>query len=134
MELTTNLYDAENSHIKIIATSNVESRLNMFDYVVDRTPLLDKKSNITDNSFLMLLKLLKQIGIDHITCAGFDGYSSKDDNYFNPKMEYSFVKEEAYRLNASIRDAINNDYKDMNIQFLTYSHYTEEEDCYSGAF
>ncbi len=134
LELTTNLYDAENSHIKIIATSNVESRQNMFDYVVDRTPLLDKKSNITDNSFLMLLKLLKQIGINHITCAGFDGYSSKDDNYFNPKMEYSFVKEEAYRLNASIRDAINNDYKDMNIQFLTYSHYTEEEDCYSGAF
>ena len=82
----------------------------------------------------MLLKLLMQIGIKKITCAGFDGYSAKDDNYFNPNMEYSFVKKEAYRLNTYIRDVLKNEYKDMEIQFLTYSHYTEEEDCYSGAF
>lgn len=134
LELTEDLHDAKNKGVKVIATSNVEKRQSRFEYVVDRTPLLDRKSTITDNSFLMLLKLLKQAGIKKVTCAGFDGYSAKDDNYFNPKMEYSFLKEEAYRLNTYIRDVLNNDYNDMDIQFLTYSHYTEEEDCYSGAF
>lgn len=134
LELAEYFCNITDKGIKIIATSNVESRVKNFDYVVDRTPLLDKKSSIPDNSFLMLLKLLMQIGIKKITCAGFDGYSAKDDNYFNPNMEYSFVKKEAYRLNTYIRDVLKNEYKDMEIQFLTYSHYTEEEDCYSGAF
>ena len=134
LELTEHLYDIRNKEIKIIATSNVESRTKKFEYVVDRAPLLDKKSTITDNSFLMLLKLLKQFGIKKVSCAGFDGYSSKDDNYFNPMMEYSFIKEEAYKLNTYIRDVLNSEYKDIHINFLTYSHYTEEDDCYSGAF
>lgn len=134
LDLTDALYSAKNQNIKLIATSNIESRGYKFDFVIDRAPLLDKKSTITDNSFLMLLKLLSQIGIKKVTCAGFDGYSSKDDNYFNPAMEYSFIKAEAYQLNTYIRDVLNSSYKDIDIQFLTYSHYTEKEDCYSGAF
>ncbi|MDE6713689.1 MAG: 3-hydroxy-3-methylglutaryl-CoA lyase, partial [Lachnospiraceae bacterium] len=134
LELTEHLHDIRNKELKIIATSNVESRAKKFEYVIDRAPLLDKKSTITDNSFLMLLKLLKQFGIKKVSCAGFDGYSSKDDNYFNPLMEYSFIKEEAYKLNTYIRDVLHTEYKDIHIDFLTYSHYTEEEDSYSGAF
>lgn len=134
LEMVEDLSDVKNKEVKVIATSNVENRNSSFAHIVDRTPLLDKKSTITDNSFLMLLKLLKQSGIKKATCAGFDGYSAKSDNYFNPKMEYSFVKEAAHRLNVYIRDVLNSDYKDLDIQFLTYSHYLEEEDCYSGAF
>lgn len=134
LEMAEDLSDVKNKEVKVIATSNVENRNRGFEHIVDRTPLLDKKSTITDNSFLMLLKLLRQAGIKKVTCAGFDGYSAKSDNYFNPNMEYSFIKEEAYSLNVYIRDVLNSDYKDLDIRFLTYSHYTEEEDCYSGAF
>ena len=134
LELTRYSHEIRNKKIKIIATSNVESRVNEFEYVVDRTPLLDQKGSIKDNSFLMLLKLLKQLGIKKVSCAGFDGYSSKDDNYFNPMMEYSFLKEEAYQLNSYIKDVLSSEYKDIHIDFLTYSHYIEEDDCYSGAF
>lgn len=134
LELTEHLHAVRNKELKIIATSNVESRVTGFEYVVDRAPLLDQKGSIKDNSFLMLLKLLKQLGIKKVSCAGFDGYSSKDDNYFNPMMEYSFLKEEAYQLNSYIKDVLNSEYKDIQIDFLTYSHYTEEDDCYSGAF
>lgn len=134
LELAEQLCDRKGKGIRIIATSNVESCVDEFEYEIDRTPLLDHNSMIPDNSFLMLLKLLKQIGIRKLTCAGFDGYSAKDDNYFDPKMEYSFVKKEAYRLNTYIRDVLHNEYGDMEIQFLTYSHYTEEEDFYSEVF
>lgn len=134
LELAADLCDRKNEAIKIIATSNVEGYDDGFEYVVERAPLLDKKSSITDNSFLMLLKLFKRIGIKKVTCAGFDGYSSKNDNYFKPQMEYAFIKEEANRLNAYIKEVLNHENKDMDIQFLTYSHYAEEEDCYSGSF
>lgn len=134
LELAADLHGPEKKSIKIIATSNIESRNGQFDYVVDRTPLLDKKGRIADNSFLMLLNLLNQAGIKAVTCAGFDGYSTKDDNYFDPKMEYSFIKQEANHLNAHIKDVLNSDYRGMDIRFLTYSHYTEKEDCYSGTF
>ena len=134
LELAADLCDEKNKGVKLIATSNVEERGHKFAYILDRAPLLDKKSHIKDNSFLMLLKVLKRLGINEVTCAGFDGYSAKDENYYNPKMEYPFVKEEAYGLNTYIKQALNSTFKDMDIQFLTYSHYTEEEDSYSGRF
>lgn len=134
LELSEEWKDVKNKGVRVIATSNIESRNEKFEYVLNRTPLLDEKGSITDNSFLMLLKLLKLVGIKSVTCAGFDGYSAKDDNYLNPKMEYSFVKEEAYKLNTYVKDVLNSEYKELNIQFLTYSHYTEEENCYRGTF
>ena len=82
MELTESLHQDKNTKVKIISTSNVECRGDFSDFVVDKLPLLDRKSSIPDNSFLMLLKLLKKIDIKRVTCAGFDGYSAKDDNYF----------------------------------------------------
>jgi hypothetical protein len=49
-------------------------------------------------------------------------------------MEYGFIKAEARHLNHHIRDTIAERYADMNIEFVTYSHYTEIEDCYDAGF
>lgn len=122
------------SKIKTIATSNIESREGKFDYQIYRAPLLEQKEEIKDNSFLMLLKVLKQIGVNSIACAGLDGYSDKEDNYAMPGMEYDFVKQAATHLNHHIRRVITEEYSDMNIDFITYSHYTETEDINSATF
>lgn len=124
----------KNSNIKIIATSNIESRTDCFDYKIDRKPLLEANEKIKDNSFLMLLKVLRRIGVSSVACAGLDGYSEKEDNYFNPKMEYGFVKKEARNLNKRIRDYIQEEHGEMDIQFITYSRYTELEDYHGEAF
>ena len=112
---------------RILATSNVTSKGKEFDYVVNREPLLERDEQIIDNSFLMLLKVLKSAGIRDVYCAGLDGYSDREDNYFNPKMEYSFVKTEAIRMNRHIKGVIEDMRKDMNISFITYSHYEEKQ-------
>lgn len=134
LEMTEALHMEGNRNIKTIATTNVRCRCGKFNFEVKREPLLEKREQIVDNSFLMLLKVLHRAGIYSVTCAGFDGYSDKDDNYFNPKMEYYFVKDAASHLNRHIRDVIHEEHKDMQIEFLTYSHYTDEDDCYSAAF
>ena len=118
---------------KIIATSNIECRNGKFDFVVNRAPLIEQKAKIVDNSFLMLLRLLKRVGVSKVTCAGFDGYSEKEDNYFNPVMEYGFVKKEANELNQHMQYIVKEFRKDMIIDFLTYSTY-DEEDIHDAAF
>lgn len=123
-----------NNKIKTIATSNIECRNGKFDCQIYRAPLLEQKEEIKDNSFLMLLKVLKKIDVTNIACAGLDGYSDKEDNYVVPGMEYDFVKQAAAHLNRHIRKIITEEYADLNIHFITYSHYTEIEDIDSARF
>ena len=125
--MTDKLLEAKDK-IKILATSNVTSKAENFDYVVNREPLLERNENIIDNSFLMLLKVLKKAGIKEVSCAGLDGYSDREDNYFNPKMEYSFVKNEALKMNHHIRSVLQEMKDELTIKFITYSHYQNNED------
>lgn len=133
-QMVTDLSLEKNKSVKILATSNIECRNGKFDFQVNRAPLLEKNEKMSDNSFLMLLRLFKHIGIKKVVCAGFDGYSEKDDNYFNPEMEYTFVKNEAIHLNKHMTAAIEEFRKSMDISFLTYSAYEEVEDIYGAAF
>lgn len=126
-DMTLQLMEEKNSKIKFLATTNVECRNGKFDFVVNRAPLLEENESIIDNSLLMLIKFLKSIDITEVFCAGFDGYSDKEDNYCNPAMEYCFVKKEATHLNAHMKAAIAEFRETMNIEFITYSAYDEEE-------
>lgn len=118
---------------KVLATTNVECRNGSFDFVVNRAPLLERNEKIMDNSFLMLLKLLELLNVKKVVCAGFDGYSEKEDNYFDPAMEYYFVKNEAVHLNKHMKEAIYELRRTMDIQFLTYSAYDAVEDINGAA-
>ena len=118
---------------KILATTNVECRNGMFEFVIDRAPLLETDEEIMDNSFLMLVKFLRSIDVKEINCAGFDGYSDKEDNYCNPSMEYTFVKREATHLNMHMKKKIAEFREDMTICFITYSSYDAEEDIHGAA-
>lgn len=131
-EMTVLLHDF--ADIKLIATSDLTAKNNEFVYVIDRAPLINDNSLHSDNSFLMLLRLLNKAGIKSVNCAGFDGYSSKESNYANPDMEYGFLKNEASILNRQIQSVLNTELKDMNINFVTYSHYCDIDDIDSAGF
>lgn len=132
-QMTDSLYEVKNTNVEIIATSNVECRNGSFEYILDRAPLMEKQERITDNSFLMLLKALVTAGVKCVSCAGMDGYSDKEDNYFNPCMEYTFIKNEAKYLNRHIKNAINELRKHITVKFITYTHYEENEDIHDAA-
>ena len=127
-DMTLNLKEERCRNIKILATTNVECRNGKFDFVVGRATLLETNESIIDNSFLMLMKFMKSIDIASVSCAGFDGYSDKEDNYCNPAMEYFFIKQEAANLNRHMKEAIEDLRKDMEIKFITYSAYDVVED------
>ena len=130
-QMTTALQGVD---VKVIATSNMETKNEPFDYVLNREPLLEKTGKIKDNSFLMLLQILQNAGVKQVACAGLDGYSAREDNYASPEMEYGFVKKEADYLNEHIKDVLHHKYSDMQIEFITFSQYNVVQDISSGTF
>lgn len=132
-DMTLSLREDRNKNVKKLATTNVTCRNGSFDFVINRAPLLEKDENIIDNSFLMLIKFLNTIGIKEVFCAGFDGYSDRENNYNNPEMEYDFVKKAAVSLNNHMKKSIASYRKSMNITFITYSAYDVEEDITGAA-
>lgn len=132
-DMTLSLREERHSSVKKLATTNVTCRNGHFDFVINRAPLLEKDEKIIDNSFLMLVKFLNNIGIREIYCAGFDGYSDKENNYNNPEMEYDFVKSEAVSLNSHMKASIAEYRTKMGITFITYSAYDAEEDIHGAA-
>lgn len=123
---------AEN--VTVIETSTVQCLDGIRTLTVNRAPLLEHGERIADNSLLMLLKVLRRCGVYKAALAGFDGYSAKEDNYLNPDMEYDFLKDSAARLNQHVRDALHGTFSDMEISFVTYSHYEDEENSLLAAF
>ncbi len=132
-QMTIALKEQRNLDVRLLATSNISCRGGDFDFIVNRAPLLEHDESITDNSLIMLLTLLSNIGVTSVSCAGLDGYSDKEDNYFKPEMEYNFVKPNASYLNRHMKERIAEFRESMNISFITYSAYDAEENIYGAS-
>lgn len=118
---------AESDNIKVIATSNVTKTKGSFDYVVRYESLIDTETEITDNSLVMLLKLLLHCGVEKVSLAGFDGYSKRTDNYFDTSREYGFVKEKAEYLNDYVSKFIGSIAGSLHVDFVTESRYIKAD-------
>lgn len=90
-----------------LATSNVTKASGAFDYVFNYSTLLDEQALIVDNPMIMLLKLLHEVGAEHVALAGFDGYVKADaPNYVNPNMDHAFSREKAQEINQDVVSSI----------------------------
>ena len=79
-----------------------------------------------DYSFVMLLKALKGIGINKVSCAGLDGYSEEQPNYASKDMEYWFAKRNATLLNRYVTEFLNSIESEMKVKFITKTLYRED--------
>ena len=123
-QLRYDLHAERNSTTEIIATSNVTKAEGDFDYVLNYGSLIDRSTEIIDNSLVMLLKAMIKIGVRKINLAGFDGYSKRADNYFDVSREYSFAKTKAEYLNQYVRDFLDTLDDSIEINFVTDSRYS----------
>ena len=114
-----------NADADIIATSNVCKTNGTFKYVLNYGSLIDEKTDIIDNSLVMLLKAMQVLGVKNISLAGFDGYSKRSDNYFDTSREYSFAKDKADYLNAYVVSTLKK-LKGVKINFVTNSKYLKK--------
>lgn len=110
--------------VRIIATSNVTTTKQAFDYTVNYGSLLEESGTFPDNSLIMLLKLLQSLGVASVALAGFDGYGgAARQNYAESAMEYDFTTELAQRVNQDVRDFLRAQEPHLRVLFVTDSLY-----------
>lgn len=106
----------ENEHYAMIATSNLTD--SNAEYWIDYNSLSSTFKQGC-NSFIMLLKLLKDLGMSHVTAAGADGYTPKGHNYYNDTMRSYTTHDNQF--NTAVTEAICK--LGMDVSFLTPSAY-----------
>ena len=111
----------------IIATSNVTATDSKgFEFVLNYGSLIDKGAEIKDNSLVMLLKVLIELGVKNVSLAGFDGYSLNAPNFYNSQMEYDFIKDKATYLNEYMNAFLRSVKNTISIEFITETLYACE--------
>lgn len=116
-----NKIDGDTRFISIL-TSNMKEAKKV-DYVVNYSSLLNADKAIYDNSGIMLLKLLSEIGIKKVNIAGMDGYSHTDKNvYVNEDVSYDF-RNDANSRNIAIAKELSFLKSTIDFAFLTPSFY-----------
>ena len=125
LQMSGSLTQQDNAGIRIVATSNVTRTGGDFPLVLNYSNLIDESQEFPDNSMMMMIRLLMEIGVKEVALAGFDGYTPDDVNYFDANMEYSFVKEKADGLNESGRAFFQAVKDKLDVKFVTKSYYQE---------
>lgn len=115
---------------KILTSNFCNTDIDNNTKVVSYIKLAKCGSKTTDNSAIMLLRLLDILSINDIAIAGFDGYSinGTQDNYMDKNMEIQSVTEDPLMLNSLIFEMLRNFWttkqtKDMTIEFVTESRF-----------
>ena len=110
---------------KLIISSNLLSDYDNSEYVISRQRLIEHDGIICDDSTLMLINLLKQLGIKKVEIAGFDGFDKNADNFY--EKAFDRVLEEYDFHHEHRKNVFDKCYKSqMEIKFLTPSVYDKE--------
>ena len=124
----SSLSEAQRKQIEtstIIATSNIKKRNESF-MLINYHSLINPKYSEFDNAGIMLLRLLKNIGINKVAIAGYDGFrNNPHDNYFSDSMINTTNSEALNERNSCIAEQIKELQKDIHVEFLTPSLYIE---------
>ena len=114
---------------KKILTSNIGVEDDEKTAVVSFNKLVKGGWEHLDNSSVMLLRLLDELGVASITIAGFDGYSyEQKQNYASKYLDLSSVAVDASELNRELTEmledfAATRANKEAPISFLTHSRF-----------
>lgn len=110
---------------KLIITSNVETQSSNHIYV-NYEHLVNMNDTVSDNSTLMLLQLLINVGVEKVYIAGFDGYSlDQTKNYAHKELILHTSPKAINELNTGIANVLNKVMEDIKIEFLTPTKYGE---------
>lgn len=106
---------------KLVITSNISKEMRDADAIVDFYKLSCDGNGVYDNSMIMLLRLLIDIGVKDVAVAGFDGFEEGKTNYAfaGHSGPQSFVKNE----NSIISNYIEKLSSAIKIVFVTPSIY-----------
>ena len=105
-----------------VTTSNMKE-CEKTDIVVNFSSYASKDPEIIDNSGLMLLKLLRELGIRDVSICGMDGYTSyQEDDYYELGLRFRFPEGAKLR-NELISAELREISRSMKLDFITPTNY-----------
>lgn len=107
---------AADTSCPLIVTSNIETDREAYRLNYNR---LSSSFQQGYNSYVMMLKLLKDIGIENVAVAGADGYVDGKKGYYKSSL-HNVVKQD-YNHNIQIKQAIR--MIGINVKYITESEY-----------
>ena len=123
------MFKEKRKDVRNIITSNIEPD-NGDDVWVNYYSLIDREYKNFENSTIMVLNLLKRIGVEAVTIAGFDGFvETSGNNYVDESFQNSRHSDDFEELNAELHDMFEKYYEAMKssckISMLTPSLYSD---------
>lgn len=107
---------------KTIFSSNMTRYVNdEGDYIIDYSRMAFENEIFCDDSVIMMLNFLKQIGINTLAVAGFDGIINGYGNFYIDTL--ARANRETY-FGDRIKGLLRSNYSEMNINFITESYYS----------
>ena len=121
-------FNSLRNKLQSFMTSNVESD-NEDDWIVNYDSYIDRTKEYSDNTMLMLLRILQRIGVTSYRIAGFDGFSA-DNNYYNENnFNESRFRDKYAETNKAVSEYLKGFAESvgnaLKVQFLTPSIYKE---------
>lgn len=111
---------------QLIITSNIH-KCGKHNMILDYEKIKCKIVEISDNVAIMLFNLFIQLGINHVHCAGLDGFSaSMEENFVDPAMSLGSNVQTKMLKNKFIAKEIKECRKKINISFITPTKYERE--------
>lgn len=116
------------SQLRSFMTSNVESD-NESDWIVNYDSFIDRTKEYSDNTMLMLLRILQRIGITSYHIAGFDGFSANANYYSENNFSESRFRDKYEETNKAVAEYLK-DFAEsvgsaLKVKFLTPSIYKD---------
>ena len=117
---------AEATKTKVIATSNIPD-CGKADMVVNFSSFTGSNNEVFDNSGLMAIRLLENVGVREICIAGMDGYrESEKGAYYETGFEPYHTVEMSEK-NSLISEELNEIMKRVRLHFITPTGYAVQE-------
>lgn len=118
------------NEINTVVTSNIKEDIEGI-WVVNYSSYLNEESTIADNSGIMCINLLKEVGVKDFYLIGFDGFSNNGkDNFCEESLQLDVKEERIDKMNRAFREKIMQLRTQVAITFITPSSYDEIGDKY----
>ena len=111
----------------LIYTSNIHIENSAEKYCVNYKSVRNDTVGVEDNSTLMLLQLINNMGIRKVYIAGFDGYSSYMNNYFDANLITNLEREQMDIINEGIKIQLMKMSHCLELEFITPSMFFARE-------
>lgn len=108
-------------------TSNIKTTQEEDELIFDYNKSLSREYGISDNALLIMLNILKDLGVEEIVLAGFDGFSANiHNNFYSEEKTNALTEDFINELNELTTKNIKEYSKKIKIKSLTPTKYIGE--------